>query len=428
MSGVENFPVTSTLGVLWVLPFVGLLLSVALLPILTPAHWPRRRAEGTLFWALAFLVPAAILRGPLATLQVLTATVRYEYLPFILLLGALYVVTGGLHIGGTPRAGPVVNTALLALGTVLGGVIGTMAAALLLVRPLIRINRHRRRAHPFLFFIVLVANVGGALSPLGNPPLLLGYLEGVPFFWPLRHLWLPTLVVSVGLLLVFFVLDLYLARAPEHVAEEAAKLSLRGSINLPLLAAIIAIVVLAPQPIADVLYVAIALLSLWLTPTGARRANHFEWEPIVEVAVLFAGIFVTLIPALGAIAAGENGPAAPLVAALSAGGVPNNMLFYGVTGMLSAFLDNAPTYLLFFQFAGGDVARLTGPLAATLAAISAGAMYFGALSYLGSAPNLMVKSLAEASGVRMPGFFAFTGLACLIAGPWYVVIALLFFR
>jgi Na+/H+ antiporter NhaD/arsenite permease-like protein len=429
MSGVTNFPVTSALGLLWVLPFLGLLISIALLPTLASAHWLRRFGEWTAFWALAFLVPAAIARGLLPTLTILYGTARHEYLPFILLLAALYVVTGGIHIAGTPRASPAINTALLGLGIVLAGVIGTLAASLLLVRPLIRINRYRRRrVHLFVFFIVLVANVGGALSPSGNPPLLLGYLEGVPFLWPLDHLWLPTLILSAGLLASFFVLDSYLRRGDPDSATVVAKLRVSGTINLLLLGGIVATVVAAPDLAADALYILIALLSLWLTPGCVRRDNDFSWEPIGEVAILFAGIFITLIPAIGTIASGAQGPAAPLFAALIVNHAPDNLLFYVATGLLSAFLDNAPTYLVFFDFAGGDAVRMTGAMAPALAAISAGAVYFGALTYLGNAPNLIVKSLAEANGVRMPGFFAYMGLAVLIAGPWYALIAILFFR
>jgi Na+/H+ antiporter NhaD/arsenite permease-like protein len=431
MFDVTHFPIAGAFGLLWVLPFVGLLLSIALVPTVAADHWLEHNAKWTAFWALAFLVPAAIARGLAPTAAVLLGTLRHEYLPFILLLGALYIVTGGIHISGTLRGGPAVNTGLLALGTILAGAIGTMAASLLLIRPLIRANRGRqRRVHLFVFYIVLVANVGGALSPLGNPPLLLGYLEGVPFLWPLEHLWAPTLILGVALLVTFYLIDLYLLRRHRDRVppREAAALGISGRVNLLLLPCVIATVVLASDWIADVLYIVIAVASLWLTPRSGRAANEFGWEPIEEVAVLFAGIFVTLIPVIGLIAAGANGPAAPLVNALIADGVPNNLLFYGATGLLSAFLDNAPTYLLFFDFAGGDPARLTTEAAPTLAAITAGAAYFGALSYIGSAPNLMVRSLAESDGVTMPGFFAFTGLAVLISGPWLVLIAVIFFR
>jgi Na+/H+ antiporter NhaD/arsenite permease-like protein len=431
MFGVTQFPVTGALGLLWLLPFVGLLLSIALVPMVAADHWLEHNAKWTAFWALAFLVPAAIVRGIEPAAQALVATARHEYVPFILLLGALYVVTGGIHISGTPRGSPAVNTALLALGTVLAGIIGTLAAALLLIRPLIRANRgRRRRVHLFIFYVVLVANVGGALSPLGNPPLLLGYLEGVPLLWPLQHLWRPTLILGGALLVTFYVIDRYLIRrdAKDGFAAEVAKLGIAGHINVVLLAGTIATLVLAADYVADPLYVAIALLSLRLTPKRIRDANEFTWEPIGEIAVLFAGIFVTLIPVIGLIAAGARGPAAPLLAALIVDGVPNNLLFYGATGLLSAFVDNAPTYLVFFDFAGGDAARLTTEAAPTLAAVTAGAAYFGALTYIGSAPNLMVKSLAESDGVPMPGFFAYTGLTALIAGPWLVLIALIFFR
>jgi len=430
MTGVTNFPVTSALGLLWVVPFLGLLLSIALLPTLAGTHWVRRHAEWTLFWTLSFLLPAAFLRGAGPIGGVLAGTVLHDYLPFILLLTSLYVVTGGIHIAGTPRAEAWLNTTLLFVGIVLAGIVGTLAASLLLVRPLIRINRHRRwRAHLLVFFIVLVANVGGALSPSGNPPLLIGYLEGVPFLWPLEHLFLPTLVLGAGLLVTFFVVDRHLMRCePRAQADGSTKIRVSGLINLPVLAGIIVAEIAAPEYAADALYVVFAALSLFLTPRHIRRANDFAWGPIAEVAILFAGIFVTLIPAIGAIASGPHGPAAPLFATLMQGGVPDNLMFFTATGVLSAILDNAPTYLIFFDFAGGDAARLTGAAATTLAAISAGAAYFGALTYIGNAPNLVVKSVAEERGVRMPGFFAFTGLAVLIAGPWYALVALLFFR
>ena len=381
----------------------------------------------------------------------LLGTALQHYLPFILLLGALFTVAGGLRVTGVPRGGPAVNTALLAVGGVLASFVGTTGAAMLMIRPLIRANRHRRHtAHIIIFLILLVANVGGALTPLGDPPIFLGFLAGVPFLWPLTHLWAPTLLVAGGLLASFYLLDRHFARrvqrADSAVLPEIEKLGLEGAVNLLLLALIIVAVLLRgvwPAPPAlsfrhvhwdvadiagDALLLAAALLSLALTPRETRRRNEFDWEPMIEVAILFAGIFITIIPVMAMIAAGPAGPAAPLFDRLMSGGVPNDPLFYWATGLLSAVLDNAPTYLVFFGFAGGDAAHLVAGLPRTLAAISAAAAYFGALTYTGNAPNLLIKRLAEQQGVAMPNFFGYIGwaMACLL--PWLLLAQLIFFR
>jgi Na+/H+ antiporter NhaD/arsenite permease-like protein len=451
MPGVTEFHVASALGLLWAVPFVGLLFSIAILPIVSAGHWSRNFPRWATFWTVAFLLPAVIARGGGPVGVVALGTLLHEYLPFILLLFALFVVTGGIHIGGSPRPSPALNTGILAIGTLLAGVIGTIGAPLLLIRPLMRINRGRRRQlHLYAFFIPLVANIGGALSPLGNPPLLVGYLAGVPFFWPLEHLWQPTLLVAGGLLATFYVVDRLAMRGqpPDARAalEAAAKFGIQGKVNLLLLPLVIATVLMSefwpaaptvhPATVpwnvaniaADLLYAILALVSIVATPRRARELNDFDWEPIIEVGILFAAIFITLIPVIGLIAAGLHGPLAPLVRDLVADGRPDNVLFYAATGLLSGFLDNTPTYLVFFNFAGGDPATLTTKLAVTLAAISAGASYFGALSYLGNAPNLMVKSMAKSHGVPMPSFFVYTGLATLITAPWFALVALLFFR
>ncbi len=297
-----------------------------------------------------------------------------------------------------------------------------------------------------------MANVGGALTPLGNPPLFLGYLLGVPFFWPATHLFLPTITVAGGLLAVFFALDWAIARVtarlkpPTHAASHA-KLALEGRINLVLILAAVAAILLQgvwhPAFALDILGVewglgeiagaalllGVAALSLWLTPRRIRSANHFTWAPLTEVAILFAAIFVTLQPVMAMIAEGKDGPAAPLIARLY-DGEPNVKLFYWATGALSAFLDNAPTYVVFFGFGrdGGDAAALTGQLASVLTAISAGAVYFGALSYIGNATNFMVKAMVEAQGLKMPGFFAYLGWACVFLLPWLALVGAVFLR
>jgi Na+/H+ antiporter NhaD/arsenite permease-like protein len=422
----------------WALPFLGLLLTIALAPHFAPVRWQRYYAGAALAWSLAFVLPDLV-RGGAGALGPLGEVALYQYIPFALLLGTLYVITGGIRITGAPRGTPAVNTALLALGTVLAGVIGSPGATLLLVRPLISANRHRARsAHVFVFLILLVANIGGALTPIGNPPLLLGYLKGVPFLWPMAHLAFPTATLAAGLLATFYALDYYLqGRARQELLPEIEKLGFEGGVNLALLVLALAAVLLRTvwtsppglvDLVSDLLLLAAAIGSLTLTRPATRKANGFAWGPIIEVAVLFAAIFVTLIPVIAMMTAGAQGPAAPLFARVFGAGSPDNVLIFRVSGLMSAFLDNAPTYLVFFGLAGNDAARLAGPMATTLAAISAGACYFGGLTYLGNAPNLMVRAMLEKEGIRMPGFFGYLGWAAVCLVPWLLLVEALFFH
>ena len=435
----------------WALPFIGLLLSIAIAPLLAPHAWHRHYGKAALLWALAFVLPDAAIRGARAALATILGAALEQYLPFILLLGALFTVAGGLRIKGTLRGTPAGNSLMLAIGAGMASVIGTTGATMVMLRPVIRANRHRAQAkHVFVFFILLVANIGGALTPLGDPPLFLGYLLGVPFFWPAIHLALPTLFLAAVLLALFYGLDRLMHRRGGAASEPASlgeieRLGLDGKLNLALLAATVAVVLLRAwwnppgsvsllgvvwtlgDAAADVLLALIAALSLVLTPAGIRKANDFTWEPMREVAILFAAIFVTLQPVMAMIAAGEEGPLAALTARLHAG-APDPSLYYWTTGALSAVLDNAPTYVVFFGFAGGDPAVLTGPLAPVLAAISGGAVYFGAMSYIGNAPNFMAKAMVESQGIKMPSFFGFLGWSCLCLLPWLAVLDLVFFR
>jgi len=437
-------------SLIWATPFIGLLLTIALAPLLAPSLWEGHYGKLTAFWMLALLLPLAAFDGPKATATALLSTTLIEYLPFALLLGSLYVIAGGLRITGTPRGAPAVNTAMLAIGTGFASLIGTPGASMLMLRPLIRANRHRQHsAHVFVFLILLVANAGGALTPVGNPPLFLGFLAGVPFFWPLTHLWAPTLIATTGMLASFYALDSYIfhrrGRTDPSLLPEIEKLGVEGGVNIALVALVVVATLLRafwhPQLalaigglrwdlaeiIADALFAAAALLSLALTPRQTRRRNDFSWTPMIEVAILFAGIFVTLIPVTAMIAAGPAGPMAPVFARLMHGGAPQDRLFFWATGLLSAVLDNAPSYLVFLQFAGRSAAETAVHAASTLAAISLGATLFGALTYIGNAPNLLIKSVAESHGIRMPGFFAYIGWATLGLLPWLLLVQLIFF-
>jgi Na+/H+ antiporter NhaD/arsenite permease-like protein len=325
------------------------------------------------------------------------------------------------------------------MGMALGVVMGTTGASMVLIHPLLRANAHRtRKVHLVLFLIVLVANASGALTPLGNPPLYIGLLHGVPFFWPARHLALPLLVITGLLLTVFLLIDRHLA-AREPIAPPAERFRVRGWPNIVLILVVITAVLtqgLLPLPAITllglhtegaqlalvVLFVAVTMISAWLTPRAIRQANDFSWEPAAEVAKLFAAIFITIAPVVMMLRAGSSGPLAFLLPA------PAPLSYFWLTGILSAFLDNAPSYLMFFELAGIEPSALSGAQGTTLAAISAGAVFFGGLTYIGNAPNMMLRAIAAHRGVRMPGFFGFTFLASAVLLPALAAVGLLFFR
>jgi len=422
MSPHDPIALDLSLPLLSVAPFAGLLLSIALLPLIAPALWARHYAKV----CLAFGVPVVaffLLRAPSELLHT-----ALEYASFLILLASLFTISGGILLRGTLRGSAGVNCAILGVGAVLANIFGTTGASMLLVRPLLRANAHRQRAaHVVVFFIFVVANIGGALTPIGDPPLFLGYLRGVPFFWTLRAmslLWAAACALVIG---VFYLVDRR-AIALERMAESdggpartdagaRAPLSIEGKVNLPLLMVVIGAVFL-PTPWREAAMAAAAGVSAWKTPAWVRKENEFTWHPIEEVAILFAGIFATMIPALLILKA----RGAEL-------GVDTPAHFFWVTGTLSSFLDNAPTYLTFFSLAQGvggaqTVAGVSSPL---LQAISAGAVFMGAISYIGNAPNFMVKAIAEQAGVRMPSFFGYMAWSCGILLPIFALLTLIFF-
>ena len=437
----------AAMGWPWALPFVGILLSIATGPLLFPKIWHDHYGKVAVGWALLTLLPIAFVHGGSAMLTAFVHAILAEYLSFIVLLFALYTVAGGILVTGKIRGTPLVNTAMLALGIGMASIVGTTGAAMILIRPLIRANQARNQnTHVFVFFIILVANIGGALTPLGDPPLFVGFLRGVDFFWPAQHLWMQTAIVAVLLLAMFLLLDLWLIRRDVPLTEDAAgePVRVRGLVNLLLIALIVASILLsatwkpeinfdiygtrvALQNIArDVALVLIALLSLWQTPDEHREANGFTWEPIKEVAKLFAGIFTAIIPVLAMLHAGKNGGFSWLLAAVTArDGLPHEVSYFWITGILSALLDNAPTYLVLFELAGGDARELMGPLAGTLAAISLGAVYMGALTYIGNAPNFMVYAIATELGIKMPSFFRYALWANAVLVPLFLLLTLL---
>lgn len=445
------------LGLVWVAPFAGILLSIAIFPLLAPHFWHSHFGKVSAFWAFAFLIPFTIFHGfNLALFEVLHVGFL-EYFPFIILLLSLFTVAGGVRVTGKLRGTPAVNTAILFIGTVIASWMGTTGAAMLLIRPILRANAWRKnKVHVVVFFIFLVANIGGSLTPLGDPPLFLGFLKGVDFFWPTTHMFIPMVLVASVLLVVFYILDSFMYRreagdgAPAEEEDdqgaEQEKLGLDGKVNILLLAGVVGAVLLSGiwkpgfaftiyhvdielQNITrDVLLLAIAGLSLVLTSKENREANGFSWFPIVEVAKLFAAIFITIVPAIAILKAGTDGAMGAIVASVSnEAGEPVNFMYFWATGILSSFLDNAPTYLVFFNTAGGDPAHLMGPAANTLLAISAGAVFMGANTYIGNAPNFMVRAIAEERGIPMPSFFGYMGWSCIFLLPIFVVVTFIFF-
>ena len=364
-----------------------MLLSIAILPQLAPHVWERRVGAVAAVWAALTLVPLALAQGWGATWDATLHVALGDYVPFVLLIFALYTIAGGVVIGGNLHGSPAVNTGLLAAGTVLASLIGTTGAAMILVRPLIRANDDRRHnAHVFVFFIFLVANVGGALTPLGDPPLFLGFLRGVPFFWTVQELLAETAFAVAVLLGAFYAIDRVVYRRDDVRPPLASdptpdtRLYLRGKVNLLLLALLVGAVVTSgiwrpgisfeigsvrvelQSLLRDLALLALAFTSIALTSRGVRAANAFSWHPIIEVALVFAGIFVCLIPVSASLEAGREGAFAPLLALVSgADGTPIPAAYFWMTGLLSSVLDNAPTYLVFFALAGGDPVRLTGP-------------------------------------------------------------------
>ncbi|MBC7376506.1 MAG: sodium:proton antiporter [Burkholderiaceae bacterium] len=439
------------LSALWGVPFAGLLLSIALMPLLAPSFWHLHFGKVSAAWSLAFLAPFALMFGLPAAGASFTHALLAEYVPFIVLLTALFAVAGGIHIRGNLHGSPGLNVAMLAIGAVLASFMGTTGASMLMIRPLIRANDNRRHtAHTVVFFIFIVSNIGGSLTPLGDPPLFLGFLKGVDFFWTIRQIFPETLFCLGVLLALFFALDTwYYSREgvlPVDPTPDTRGLGFDGARNFWLLGAIVALVLMSgmwkpavvfnvfgtdvglPGLLRDLGLVAVTLISLRVTPDKVHEDNQFSWGPMMEVGKLFAGIFLTIIPVIAMLKAGTQGPFGAIVAAVTrADGSPDPAMYFWATGALSSFLDNAPTYLVFFNTAGGDPQVLMTTLAPTLAAISAGAVFMGANSYIGNAPNLMVKAIAEERGVKMPSFFGYMAWSCAVLLPLFAVVTFIWF-
>lgn len=441
------------LSLWWAVPFAGVLLSIALCPLFLTHFWHKHYGKVALGWGLLCAIPLLICFDLETSTHALAHALIGDYLPFIIFVGALYTVAGGIHLQGSLVGKPSLNTAILFVGAIFANFMGTTGAAMLLIRPLIEANRFRRyQMHSYIFFIFIVANIAGSLTPLGDPPLFLGFLRGVDFFWTATHLWEVTGLVVALLLVIYFALDTYFyrkelkdnAEVRAHSNDEIS-FKIQGGINFVLLACIIGAVLmsgmwksdveyhflglhLALESLArDAIFIAVALTSLAVTKKEYREANQFSWEPIIEVGKLFFGIFITIVPVLEMLRAGTSGAFAPVVAMVTgADGAPVNEMYFWLAGLLSSFLDNAPTYLAFFNLAGGDPAFLMTEGYHTLMAISMGAVFMGAMTYIGNAPNFMVVSIVQNRGIKMPSFFGYMLWSYGILVPIFLLITWLF--
>jgi len=495
----EGVGLGAELPVWSVIPFVGILLSIAIFPLVAPDFWHHHFGKISAAWAIIFAVPFLLAYQGEAMHEILHIYFA-DYIPFIILLLALFTVAGGIHLKGALWGSPLSNTLMLVIGTAIASWIGTTGAAMLMIRPVLRMNRVRtKKVHIVVFFIFLVSNIGGSLTPLGDPPLFLGFLHGVPFFWTL-NLFPPMIIISVMLFLLFFLIDsLYYRREgfsgkgyglmslrmsfeDEHsgtmVFEETAdepksgaqanhmvkkeKLEVEGLINLLFLAGVLVGVLFSGYVklgwvsvlgidmriefiIRDLFLLLMVFLSVRFTSKQVREDNEFTWFPIKEVAILFAGIFMTIIPALEMLKAGKHGHLAFIIEA-----VRDPWHYFWITGSLSSFLDNAPTYLTFFNTALGSLGLTEEQIAEglrlgsegvaqlsfasqmqqfvpLLLAISTGAVFFGAVTYIGNAPNFMVKSIAEENGIPMPTFFGYMLWSVAILFPLFLIITWIFF-
>ena len=438
------------LSLYWAIPFVGILLSIALCPLFLARLWHHHYGKIVAIWTFLFLSSALFSFGLTTTIELTVHAIIEEYIPFILLLLTLFTVSGGILIKSDKICTPKSNVILLAVGVVFASIMGTTGAAMLMIRPLLRANRQRQYAvHTIIFFIFLVANIGGGLTPLGDPPLFIGFLKGVDFFWTVKHMLLPVVLTSGLLLIIYYFIDRYYYVKQYGVINNTIRtepVKLYGLKNLVLLVAIIASVLLSgvwhsslyftllgsqialQNLVRDVLFITITLISIVITPKQVRAGNEFNWDPIKEVAKLFIGIFITIVPVLAILRAGDQGALASMVSMVtSEHGTPINSMYFWLSGLLSGFLDNAPTYLVFFNLASGNATTLMSAYADTLLAISMGSVFMGALSYIGNAPNFMVKSIATQHKINMPSFFGYMKWSIGILIPIFIIDNLVFF-
>ena len=447
------------LSIFWIIPFVGILLSIAILPLIVPVFWQRNYGKVSAFWALSFLLPFTLLKGIETAIYQFLHVLLLDYFPFIILLISLYTISGGIRIKGSLSGTPQMNTLLILIGTILASWMGTTGAAILLIRPILRANKWRQHTvHTVVFFIFLVANIGGALTPIGDPPLFLGFLHGVDFFWTAKIMLFPMCLVSIALLIIYYLIDSFYYRKEiipdEKNIEDKEPLGIEGLGNIIFLLCVISAVLMSgfwnpnisdinifgihitiQSLVRDFILILLVFMSWHITDRNIREKNGFTWYPILEVGKLFGGIFITIIPAIAILKAGNDGALSSIIdMVVDNEGNPVNTMYFWLTGILSSFLDNAPTYLVFFNLAGSSTPDgtimaefLMQQIPETLMAISAGAVFMGAMTYIGNAPNFMVQSIAEENNVNMPSFFGYMLWSTVILLPIFLILTFIIF-
>ncbi len=442
----------SNLSIVYTIPFIGLIASIAFMPLFAPKFWVNHYGKVTLAWSLFFLVLLYINYGLSISGSIIVDTLLSEYIPFILLLLTLYVVSSGIQISGTFAPSPALNVSILLIGTILASIMGTTGASMLLIRPILEANKNRKfKVHVIIFFIFLVANIGGGLTPLGDPPLFLGFLAGVDFFWTLQHMLLPVLITSGILLILFYLIDSKLFEK-ENLPVQPLMINrfiIKGKVNFILIGVVLMGIIMSgfwnphisftiydttvalENFFRDMLFIVVTFISLWITPKVLREENQFNWEPILEVSKIFLGIFFTITPVIIILQSPENSITEYLMTLVhNEAGEPDNVIYFWITTTLSAFLDNAPTYLVFFKMAIGDnpdgAQYMMNVIPTTLLTISMATVFTGPLTYIANAPNFMIKSIAEQNGIKMPTFFGYMLIAVGTLLPIYILLNFIF--
>ncbi len=447
----------AVLSPVWSLPFLGMILSIALFPLILPNFWSKHYGKVSLAWSGIVLIGLAISQGVGISLMTFITVIIDQFFPFIFLILSLFTVTGGIGLEGEHEGSPIINLLFLTFGAILSSWLGTTGASVLFIRPLIHANSWRKyKVHTIIFFIFIVGNIAGSLTPIGNPPLLMGFISKVPFFWPMTKLFGPTIFTTGLLLIIYFFIELhyYNKETEKPVKNNNSKLKLTGGWNLLLLIIIVIAVVLSsydfgtafkffhiPVPLSEIteiiILITVTLISIKITAKEVRIRNNFTWHPIIEVGKLFAAIFICMAPLIAMLRAGIDGPLSFIINSLSnKNGEPLNGMYYWLSGGLSAFLDSAPAYLTFFNTAAAPATGLnlaphlfmTQVIPKTLIAITAGASFMGAITYIGNAPNMMIKFIAEENNIKMPSFFGYMLWSLIILVPIFVIVQFVFIK
>lgn len=436
------------LGLVWSLPFFCTLLTIALCPLLISEIWEKHSFKILLISPCVLLIALSVKFGVYEMVCGVIHSVFVHYIPLMALLFSLFVITGGIHVAIDRPATATLNTLVLFIGSVLAGWIGTTGASMLLIRPLLRINASRKQVvHLVVFFIFLVSNIGGAMTPLGDPPLFMGFLEGVDFFWTVRNLSGVIAITVAVLLTLFYLVDSLLLskdKDPGKTKSYSGDIKISGGVNFALLILVVSLSMWGGMlnlgsttifttklenmnVLRDIILFLLAFVSMKITPDEVRTNNNFMFSSFREVAEIFIAIFITIIPVAEMLENGYHGAFAPLLHWVSGGGANlEPFRVFWACGGISAFLDNAPTYIMFFHLAGADPTYLMDSKI-ILKAISLGAVYMGSMTYIGNAPNLMVKSISSGAGVNMPSFFGYMLWSAGILLPLFLLGSVLLF-